>query len=91
MCVTYRNFYSLHSFRRGDESAKRLVRNASIVIKITLIFFESSLLGHGANGHSHSQRPMPRGFPLFKRCKWLVGNWTVSIWTSLNLFYFLIL
>jgi len=21
-------------------------------------------------------------FPLFKRCKWLVGNWTVSIWTS---------
>jgi len=43
----------------------------------------SGSLGHGANAHSHSQRPMPRGFP-FKRCEWLVGNWTVSIWTSLS-------
>jgi len=41
--------------------------------------------GHGAIAHSHSQRPVSRGFLLFKRCEWLVGNWTVSFWTSLNI------
>jgi len=34
----------------------------------------SSSFGHGANAHSHSQRPVPRGFPLFKRYEWLVDN-----------------
>jgi len=42
----------------------------------------SGSLGHRADAHSHSQRPVPRDFPLFKRCDWLVSNWTVSIWTS---------
>jgi len=25
----------------------------------------------GAIAHSHSQQPMPKSFPLFKRCEWL--------------------
>jgi len=49
--------------------------------------YGSGSLGHGANAHNHSQRPVPRGFSLFKRCKWLVGNWTVSIWTSLIVYH----
>jgi len=28
--------------------------------------------------HSHSQQPVPRGFSLFKRCEWLVGNCNVA-------------
>jgi len=39
------------------------------------------------NAYSHSQRQVPRGFPLFKHCKWLVSNRTVSIWTSLYLLH----
>jgi len=33
---------------------------------------------HIAIDHSHSQQPVPRGFPLFKHCKWLVVNYNVS-------------
>jgi len=33
------------------------------------------LFAHVAINHSHSQRPVPEDFPLFKRCEWLVGNW----------------
>jgi len=32
--------------------------------------------------HSHSQQPVPRGFPLFKRCEWLVVNRDVAKRTS---------
>jgi len=32
----------------------------------------SGSLGHGANAHNHSQRPVPRGFPLFKG--WVAGG-----------------
>jgi len=46
--------------------------------------FESDSLGQRTNAHSHSQRPVPGDFLLFKRCEWLVSNWTVSIWTSLK-------
>jgi len=28
--------------------------------------------------HSHSQQPVSRGFPLFKRCEWLVVNCNVG-------------
>jgi len=28
--------------------------------------------GHGSTGHHQPQRPVPRNFPLFKRCEWLV-------------------
>jgi len=31
-------------------------------------------LAHGAIAHCHSQRPVPRDFPLSKRCEWLVSN-----------------
>jgi len=27
--------------------------------------------GHGSIGHHQPQRPVPRSFPLFKRCEWL--------------------
>jgi len=51
-------------------------------IKFWLLLFYncymSKILGkvhlHGAIAHSHSQRPVLRGFPLFKRCEWLVSN-----------------
>jgi len=33
--------------------------------------------------HSHSQQPVPRGFPLFKRCEWLVIDRNVIKRTSL--------
>jgi len=33
--------------------------------------------GHGSIGHQ-PQRPVPRSFPLFKRCEWLVSNRFVS-------------
>jgi len=29
---------------------------------------------HGSIEHHQSQRPVSRGFPLFKRCEWLVSN-----------------
>jgi len=29
---------------------------------------------HVAIDHSHSQQPVPKGFPLFKRCEWLMVN-----------------
>jgi len=32
----------------------------------------------GSIGHHQSQRPVPRGFPPFKRCEWLVFNRFVS-------------
>jgi len=35
---------------------------------------------HVAINHNHSQQPMPRGFPLFKRCEWLVVNCNVGKW-----------
>jgi len=38
------------------------------------------LTGNVVIDHSHSQRPVPRDFPLFKRCKWLVGNCNVAKW-----------
>jgi len=31
--------------------------------------------GHGSIGHHQPQQPVPRGFPLFKRCEWLVSKW----------------
>jgi len=34
--------------------------------------------GYGSIGHHQPQRPVPRGFPLFKRCEWLVFNRFVS-------------
>jgi len=34
------------------------------------------LFAHVAIDHSHSQQPMPRGFPLFKRCEWSIATWT---------------
>jgi len=37
----------------------------------------SASFDHGPIDHSHSQQPVPRGFPLFKRCEWLVVNRTV--------------
>jgi len=36
--------------------------------------------GHGSIGHHQPQRPVPRSFPLFKRCEWLVSNRFVSKW-----------
>jgi len=33
---------------------------------------------HVAIDHNHSQQPVPRGFSLFKRCKWLVVNYNVG-------------
>jgi len=74
MCVTYRNFYPLHSFRRGDGLAKRLARNASIIMKVTLIFLGAVLLDTVQMPTATHSEPMSRSFPLFKRCEWLVGN-----------------
>jgi len=31
-------------------------------------------IDHVSIGHHQSQRPVSRGFPLFKRCEWLVSN-----------------
>jgi len=28
--------------------------------------------------HNHSQQSVPRGFPLFKRCEWLMINCNVG-------------
>jgi len=39
---------------------------------------ESVSFAHVAIDHSHSQRPVPRGFPLFKRCEWLINNCNVA-------------
>jgi len=39
---------------------------------------------HVAIDHSHSQQPVLRGFPLFKRCEWLVGNCNVAKRVSPN-------
>jgi len=39
---------------------------------------EKGSFGHGSIGHHQPQRPVPRGFPLFKRSEWLVFNRFVS-------------
>jgi len=38
-------------------------------------------------GHHQPQRPVPRGFPLFKRCEWLVSNRFVSKWRPSYFWY----
>jgi len=35
---------------------------------------ESAPFDHSLIDHSHSQQLVSRGFPLFKRCEWLVVN-----------------
>jgi len=42
-----------------------------------LTSFGRGSFGHGI-GHHQPQRPVPRGFPLFKHCEWLVFNRFVS-------------
>jgi len=37
---------------------------------------------HVAIDHSHSQQPVPRDFPLFKSCEWLI-NCNVGKWAPL--------
>jgi len=44
-------------------------------MKFGQIFGSGSLGGHRANA---TQRPVPGDFLLFKRCEWLVFNWTPS-------------
>jgi len=39
---------------------------------------ESVPFTHVAIDRSHTQQPVPRGFPLFKRCEWLVVNCNVG-------------
>jgi len=39
---------------------------------------------HGPIDHSHSQQPVPRGFPLFKRCEWLVVKWNPPVSSCLR-------
>jgi len=65
-----------------QESKKRLreatllahpLENAELILKI-------DASNHAIGGEClvcprcHSQQPVPRGFPLFKRCEWLVVN-----------------
>jgi len=33
---------------------------------------------HVAIDYNHSQQPVPKGFPVFKRCEWLVVNCNVG-------------
>jgi len=40
---------------------------------------ESIWIAHVAIDHSHSQQPMPRGFPLFKH---LSGWWAIATWPN---------
>jgi len=39
---------------------------------------------HIAINHSHLQQSVPRGFPLFKHCEWLVVNCNVGKRAPLN-------
>jgi len=39
---------------------------------------------HNSIDYSHSQRLVPRGFPLFKRCEWL---WSIRLWSNGTLPY----
>jgi len=54
-------------------------------IHVTIRILNNRILGsapfdHGPIDHNHSQQPVPKGFPLFKRCEWLVINRTVVKW-----------
>jgi len=42
------------------------------------IKYGSISFAHVAIDHNHSQQPVPKNFPLFKRCEWLVVNCNVS-------------
>jgi len=44
----------------------------------TLHVWGRGSFGHGSIGHHQPQQPVLRGFPLFKRCEWLVFNRFVS-------------
>jgi len=48
--------------------------------------FGSVPFAHVAIDHSQSQQPVPRGFPLFKCCEWLVVNCNVDKRASLIYF-----
>jgi len=53
-------------------------RNRLTEICVNLLLWGASTFAHVAIDHSHSQQPVPRGFPLFKRCEWLVVNCNVD-------------
>jgi len=44
--------------------------------------FGSVPFAHVAIDHSRSQQPVPRGFPLFKRCEWLVQTGATQVFIS---------
>jgi len=37
-----------------------------------IVSYRNGSLAHSANDHSHSQRPVFKGFPLSKRCEWAI-------------------
>jgi len=37
--------------------------------------------------HSQSQQPVPRDFPLFRRCEWLMGNRNVALIQTSRIIY----
>jgi len=48
---------------------------------------ESVPFAHIAIDHSHSQQPVPRGFPLFKRCEWLmrIATWANRRYSNMSI------
>jgi len=58
----------------GPELEGRASGETSSLLLGALLGEGNDSFGYGRNVYSHSQRPVPRGFPLLKRCEWLVGK-----------------
>jgi len=53
-------------------------REVRATFRATLWNVGSVPFAHIAIDHNHSQQPVPKDFPLFKRCEWLVVNCNVD-------------
>jgi len=59
----------------ANSVAPNMVAGPFLTTKNRVLWERDGLVS--ARALCHSQQPVPRDFPLFKRCEWLVSNWTV--------------
>jgi len=75
----------MHNARNQDFRRRKKLTNCINQLAVNCSNSDGNVpFAHVAIGHSHLQQPVPRGFPLFKRCEWLVVNCNVGKRAPLN-------
>jgi len=61
--------------QKADESYIKNKQCLSDALSIREDMYEGNIpIDHVSIGHHQPQRSVPRGFPLFKHCEWLIVN-----------------